>query len=647
MKETRRLSTILFADIAGYTAIMQSDEVKALSFLGIFKETLKKITPEYKGQIIQFFGDGCLLSFDSASQGVRCSMALQQIYLKEDVPVRMGIHLGEVVFKENNAFGDGVNIASRIESMGVPGAILLSKTVRDQIINKAEFELASLGVFEFKNVEEPLDVYALANAGLIVPVSTELKGKLKESRTGKTIAVLPFANLSSDQEQEYFSDGLTEEIIADLSQLQELQVISRTSVFTFKGTNKNLRTIGKELGVRFILEGSVRKMGNNIRITAQLINAATDQHLWAEKYKGTIEDIFDLQEDVSRQIVSALKIQLTQKEKRQMANRPIENAEAYDLYLKALRDIRQPTETSLQRAMELIDRALILIGDNEVLLRTKGQIHLSYINLGLKPDVSHAKAAEELVSKIYSLNPDSQEGHFLMGLSLVHSWHTQEAAHLLKKVLDRDPNNIDALRWYVIICMEAGQPTHTYPFIQHLLELDPLTGFNHCLLGWYYYTLNEIEKATFYYRKGYEMDPNHPFIGFFYASLLPVANEMEKAIDILEKAESFPPQLIIPHLAGFLKFALLGQKEKALALVTEQLKEQASWNSNTCFQLARVYALLNEKTEMINWLKLALDKGYYNDLMLLTIGDFTPYLEDPDFQHVLAGIRKKREHFIV
>lgn len=647
MQEIRKLSTILFADIAGYTSLMQKNERHALGLLNQFKEILEERVPEYGGRIVQYFGDGCLLSFESATSGVECALALQSSFIQDKIPVRIGMHLGEVIFKNNNIFGDGVNIASRVESMGVPGAVLLSGSVRNQIKNQPKFALTLMGSFEFKNVEESMVVYALANADLIVPVGTQLKGKFKESRTEKTIAVLPFANRSSDSEQEYFSDGLTEEIIADLSHIKELQVISRTSVMVFKNSSKNLKTIGKELGVQFILEGSVRKVGDRLRITAQLIDAISDQHLWAEKYKGTIEDIFDLQEDVSQQIVSALKIQLTKKGKQKIGDRPIENVEAYDLYLKALSDIQQPTEASLQRAMELIDRALILIGKNEVLLSMKGKIHLSYINLGLKPDQSHATAAEKLVTEIFSLNPNSLTGLFLKAMSLVHSWKTQEAAHLLKQLLDRSPNNTDALTWYIITCLESGQPAAAYPYIKRLLALDPLTAFNHCFLGWYYFTMNDIEKANIYYQKAYQMDPNHPFIGYFYATFLPVNNEKNKAIIILEKAESFPPQLIIPHLAGFLKFALLGQKEKALSLVTSQLKEQASWNSNTCFQMARVYALLKEKLEMVNWLKLAVNRGYCNDLLLLVYDAFAPFAEDSDFKNILTLMREKRERFEV
>lgn len=643
----RRLAAIMFTDIAGYTKIMEESEAKASEIRQLHRAGFERNHQKFGGEILQYYGDGTLSIFNSSVEAVECAISMQSEFNRSaKVPLRIGIHMGDISISESDVVGNGVNIASRVESMGIPGAVLISEDIQKQVKNHG-IETVSMGHFEMKNVSRAMEVYAVKAADLVIPVANMLKGKLKDGKSEKAIAVLPFSNLSSDPEQEYFNDGLTEEIIADLSQIQDLRVISRTSTMVFKNTQKNLKTIGNELGVQFILEGSVRKAGDRLRITAQLIDATTDQHLWAEKYKGTLEDIFDLQEDVSRQIVSALKIKLTQKESQQMVIRPIDHPEAYDLYLKARSEIYHPSETSLQKAMELIDRASFLIGKNELLLSTKGHIHLAYINLGLIPDQSHANAADKLVEEIFSLNPDSQEGLLLKAMRLIHSPQRQEAALLLKQLLAQNPNHIDALIWFIITSMEAGQPLSTLPYIEHLLSLDPLIGYNYAFLGWYYLTLNDIENSKISYRKGYEMDPNHPFLGFFYASMLPLANEKQQAISILEKAEFFPSKLIIPSLAGFLKYALLGQKEKALNLASPQLKEQASWSSHTCFQMARVYALLREKNEMLSWLEMALEKGFYNDLLIRVYDDFAPYDSDSEFLSVLARIQEQREQFQV
>ena len=300
MSISRQLAAIMFTDITGYTAMMQQDEKKALELITRFKEVLEKITPEHQGKIVQYFGDGCLLAFDSSANSIECAMALQKSFRDSpQVPVRMGLHLGDVVFRNENVFGDGVNIASRIESLSVPGAILMSKSIRDQVKNKSEFQLISLGFFDFKNVEERIEVFALTNDGLVVPQRKKMEGKLKKKNylrrniiaalsivlliiaaffiykkfvannstpnaTDKSIAVLPFVDMSAGKDQEYFSDGLSEELLILLAKIPELKVIGRTSSFSFKGKDEDLRSISQKLGVAHILEGSVRKDGNKI-----------------------------------------------------------------------------------------------------------------------------------------------------------------------------------------------------------------------------------------------------------------------------------------------------------------------------------------------------------------------------------------------
>ena len=300
MSTTRQLAAILFADIAGYTAIMQQDEQKALELINRFKEVLEKITAEYEGKIVQYFGDGCLLAFDSSAKSVECALALQKSFRDlPQVPVRIGLHLGDVIFRNKNVFGDGVNIASRIESLSVPGAVLMSKSIRDQVKNKADFQLISLGLFDFKNVEERIEVFALTNDGLIVPQRKKMEGKLKKKNLkkrnvivtfliallivaafyiyqifiaqndkapDKSIAVLPFVDMSAGKDQEYFSDGLSEELLNLLSKIPELKVIGRTSSFSFKGKNEDLRIIGEKLGVAHILEGDPDGDGNSLNI---------------------------------------------------------------------------------------------------------------------------------------------------------------------------------------------------------------------------------------------------------------------------------------------------------------------------------------------------------------------------------------------
>jgi len=373
----RKLSTILFADIVGYTSMMNSEEDNAIKLINQFRAILEKIVPENYGNIVQYFGDGCLISFESATAGVQCALDLQTKFIKDMIPVRMGLHLGDVVFKNNNAFGDGVNIASRIESMSVPGAVLVSKPIRDQIKNKPEFQLDSLGSFEFKNVEEPLEVYALANEKMVVPNRGEVKGKLKEKGKKKSkwlvpallvaligltaaviwytkgddlalsydytespstvvtsIAVLSFSDMSPDKDQEYFCDGIAEEILNTLAQLKELKVAGRTSSFYFKDKNSTIQEIGEALNVEHVLEGSVRKQGNKIRITAQLIKVSNGYHLWSKTFDRDFTDLFAIQDEMAQTIGESLLEKLAPEQLVKLTTNPTRNSKAFNLYLK-------------------------------------------------------------------------------------------------------------------------------------------------------------------------------------------------------------------------------------------------------------------------------------------------------------------------
>jgi len=375
MATSYQLAVILFADIAGYTALMQEDEEQALVLIRKFRSSLESIAPRHHGRIIQYYGDGGLLSFESSIDSLACALALQDAFNTPPlVPVRIGLHLGEVKFEEGNVFGDGVNIASRIQSLGVPGSILFSKIIRDQVRNKHGFSMEPLGPFEFKNVEEPIQLFALANEGLVLPDPGSLNGKLKiKSGTSKksmlqwimgvaglaivlwvagiffsrtrdekqkllpasSIAVLYFTNMSGDSTQEYFSDGVTEEIISRLSGINSIKVKSRTSVLPYKKHPVSIPQLAIDLGVTHILEGSVRKQGNQVRITAQLINAATDEEQWSINYDRELSNIFAVQSEIAQQIAEQLRVTLTPETREKLTQTPTRNIEAYDKYLKA------------------------------------------------------------------------------------------------------------------------------------------------------------------------------------------------------------------------------------------------------------------------------------------------------------------------
>ena len=302
-----------------------NDENFAVNAVTHHKMVIEKIVPQFQGEVIQFYGDGSLSIFQSPTFALECAMSIQEELQKEiSVPLRVGLHIADILIKDGSIYGEGVNIASRIESLGQAGTILFSENVYQNIRNNRHFEAQLIGEFEFKNVDKAMKVYALSNGSLVVPQKERITGKLKKLSTNhesessrnlerekdqpkleiseKSIAVLPFVNMSNDPEQEFFCEGISEEIINTIVQLPNIVVAGRTSSFSFKGKNEDLRSVGNTLGVSKILEGSVRKSGHRIRITAQLFEASTGFHLWSRRYDREMDDVFQIQDEISAEI---------------------------------------------------------------------------------------------------------------------------------------------------------------------------------------------------------------------------------------------------------------------------------------------------------------------------------------------------------
>lgn len=347
----RKLAAILFADIVGYTALMQKNEQKASTIIRIFQQQLEEKVEAHNGQIVNFYGDGALCIFQIPIDAVRCAMALQTEFQNEPkTPIRIGIHSGTVTYESDKIFGDSVNITSRIESMGVAGGILLSKKVRDEVKNNPDLKMQSLGSFEFKNVEEAMEVFALRNDGFVVPKKENIKGKFSEknksiykllflplifllggffyhywinateatkpiAKEKPSIVILPFDNLSNDPTQEYFSDAMADEIRTTISSIDRLKVISRSSSMYFKGKNISQKEIAQKLNVNHVLSGSVLKFENQLKISLELSNTATDEIEWKlNTDTRPLKDIFQLQKEIALEVVKQMRVQLNEQE---------------------------------------------------------------------------------------------------------------------------------------------------------------------------------------------------------------------------------------------------------------------------------------------------------------------------------------------
>jgi serine/threonine protein kinase/lipopolysaccharide biosynthesis regulator YciM len=425
-----------------------------------------------------------------------------------------------------------------------------------------------------------------------------------------SIVVLPFENISPDRENEYFSDGLTEEIIADLSQIKQLHVISRTSAMRLKGTDLDLKTIGRKLAVEYVLEGSVRKQGDDLRITAQLIDAEKDVHLWADKYDGTIDDVFDIQEKVSRSIVDALKVKLSPKEEEKIAERPIADANAYECYLQARQEIWRFTEESLERALQLIQNGLKIVGHNALLYAAMGTAFWLYVNAGIKPGKEFIQKAEKCISKTFELDPDSPHGYFLKGAIHVHRGNMREAVEDLRLALSFDANNADALLQLARVYASSGQISAAERQVKKLLEIDPLNTITYSLPGYLEILGGNFEKAPESYRKMTLMDPHNPVSLWFFAWSLTFAGRNEEAFDLIDQLAKYAPKTVYASLGLFTKFALKGNKDKALKAVTPLLETAAKGVEYLSRDMAHGYALIDEKEKALDWLENAINRGF-------------------------------------
>jgi serine/threonine protein kinase len=460
----------------------------------------------------------------------------------------------------------------------------------------------------------------------------------------KSIVVLPFENISPDPENEYFSDGLTEEIIADLSMIEALRVISRTSAMRLKGTDKDIKTIGRELEVQFVLEGSVRKAGNNLRITAQLIDTATDAHLWAEKYRGTLDDVFQIQENVSRALVEALKLKLAPEEAEKLAEHPIADARAYDYYFRARQETAKGTAESLQNALELIQNGLDIVGENTLLLAARGYVHWMYFNAAVESDEKHLIEAERLAQKIFELEPESVHGYRLLGMVEMFRGNMSEALEKLDRVLQLDPNDPDSLAVLTVLYSYQGRSVEAKPFAQKLRKIDPLAPFSQvCALAPLY-----VEGHFDEYARGvkvpYDAEPDIPVYRFVYFHGLAMTGKYDEALTILDKPETEIPDDFFSQFSYFFKHALLNEKEKALRLATDEFKATASKDLEYSSFLAQGFALLNERAEALHWLENAANLGFIN-YPFLTKHD--PFLEnlrgDKRFEKLMAEVKREWE----
>ncbi len=474
----RKLTAILSADVIGYSRLMRDDEEATVRDIAAHRILITEIIQQHNGRVVDSPGDNIMAEFASVVDAVNSAIRIQQRIKTQNIDVsknrqmefRIGINLADVIEKNNLIYGDGVNIAARVEGLATAGDVCISGTVYEHVRDKLSLEYEYLGEQTFKNIPVPIRLYRIPVTSL--DVSTEEAGELNYPHK-PSIAVLPFANISGDPEQEYFSDGITEDLITDLSKISGLFVIARHSVFTYKGKAVKVQEVGKDLKVRYILEGSVRKSGDRVRITAQLVDAETGGHLWAERYDQKIRDIFALQDEVSQKVVSALAIKLTIGEEERLNQRYTENLEAYDYALRGLDYYFRFTKDAHAQALKMFEKAIELDPEYALAYSWLGLTHLHRWTHGWNRDPKVRDLAFDLAQKALDLDDSLSEPHRIMGDIYLYKKQHEKAIAERKRSVSLDPNNADAIAGLGEAFIYNGQLEEGITLIEKAIRLNP------------------------------------------------------------------------------------------------------------------------------------------------------------------------------
>ena len=577
----RRLTAILAADVVGYSRLMGANESGTLAALDALRtDFINPKISEHQGRIVKLTGDGMLVEFPSVVNAVACAAELQRGIRKQNagapqaqrIEFRMGVNVGDVIVQGEDIFGDGVNVAARLESIAPVGGIAVSQSVRDHIGKRLDLTFEDMGERRLKNIEHPIRVYSIS---LDQPSPRESnKAASAHSEEKPSIAVLPFINMSGDPEQEYFSDGITEDIITDLSKVSGLSVVARNTAFTYKGKPVKVPEVAKELGVEFVVEGSVRKAGARVRVTGQLINGKDDRHVWADRYDRDLTDIFAIQDEITHAIVEQLKVKLLPQEKKSISQAPTDNVEAYTYYLRGRQFIQRHSKANYQLARRMFVKAAeldpvyarayagIADCDSFLYLHYNAPVEIEAIlaasarALALddklaEPHASRGLAlslrkkwdeAMEEFEKAIALDPNSFEAHYLYGRACVTQGKLERAATLFEKAAENNPDDYQALCMLTHVYRGLGRPQDSQNAARRGVEraknelsVHPENARAACLGGTTLAALGEREQAREWAARALAIDPDDVLTQYNVACIYSLLGDLDQAFDLLER----------------------------------------------------------------------------------------------------------------
>ena len=664
----RKLAAIMFTDMVGYTALMQEDENLARELIERHRTMMKPVVEKHRGEVLQYVGDGTFCTFESAIEAVNAAIDIQRIFeIEDEVNLRIGVHIGDVVVKGDEVYGDGVNVASRLEPLAEPGGICISGEVYNQIKNQSGLNAISGGKKELKNVKNPLDIYYIDFASVDKKDPSAVHAKEDESQpTGKTgskkliyigagviallvlviwnspffssseigleasgeirsIAVLPLENLSGDSDKEYFSDGMTEALITDIDKIRALKVISRTSVMRYKNTEKSLPEIARELKVDAILEGSVLLIGDEVRITAQLIRAATDEHLWAESYTDKLENVLSLQSRIAKAIAKEIKITLTSEDKNRLESVRKINPESLEAYLKGKFFWNKRTAEDISKALEFYKEA---IGKDPAYALAYVGVAESYNLLheyaGIPSGDTYPKAMAA-AKRALEFDPALGEAHISIAYAYhEYYWDWEKAEAEFLRGLELNPNYATGRQWYSEFLARQGRFEEALVQVRKSRELDPLAMVIHVNEGFIEYLSGNREKGLKLLKSVSQLYPNSFLPNWMLSIIYRMGGSEKEAYKYTMKyvrLRGFPADFIESVEKGYNASGLDGLNRAFLESLT-------NFDNDGPYVFAQSYGFLGEYEKAIDWL----EESYNQKEVWITGILIEPPFNDPVFR---------------
>jgi len=637
----RRLSSIMFTDMVGYTSLSETDEALALVLLEEHRQLVRPIFSRHSGKEVKTLGDGFLVEFPSVLDAVRSAVEVQEALRTRNlsapkdrrIQLRVAVHLGDVEHRDGDVYGDAVNVASRLHEFAEPGGICITGQVFDLIRNNREFRTVSLGRRQLKGVSLPIEAYrVLLPSEKAVPSASLLEPK--------RVAVLPLSMLSSDPQDEYFADGLTEEVINTLSSIPGLKVIARTSTMKYKGANKGAGEIARELNVGTVLEGSVRKAGSKVRVAVQMVDARTEEPVWAQKYDRELEDVFAIQSDIAGKVAEALKVQLLKEQRALIERKAPENIDAYVLYLRGRQQLGQMKKDDVKRAIGYFEEAVLK--DPSYASAYTGLAD-SYTQMGrhlwYTPAREVFEKARSYAKKALEIDDTLAEAHSSLGaIQVIFDWEWKKAEEQFRRAIQLNPNYATAHFWYSLLLFATGRLDEGIEEAEAAHVLDPLSRVVGMGLVQAYLFAGRYDAAIEECRRHLDIDPNYPVAHDFLVHLYVQKGMFEdatKEAEALAKVSDRKEE----SAAHFAYLAVAsGRTEEAKNLVRGLAAGPHDHYSNPTI-LITVFSMLGDDDRAYKWLEWAYEDGKVAFPSLRFSPDLKSFRADPRYGEFLRRAR--------